>query len=66
MDGRMPVTPHSAAGIRTEPPVSVPTARGTSPAPTAAADPALDPPDIRLGSCGLAAGPLAARSPVGP
>jgi hypothetical protein len=65
-DGRIPATPHSAAGMRTEPPVSVPTASGTNPAATAAAEPALEPPAIRRGSCGLAHGPLAARSPVGP
>ena len=65
-EGRSPATPHSAAGMRTEPPVSVPTASGTSPAATAAADPALDPPAIRAGSCGLAHGPFAATSPMGP
>ena len=36
--------PQKAAGWRTEPPVSVPSATGTSPAATAAADPPLDPP----------------------
>ena len=65
-EGRSPTTPHSAAGMRTDPPVSVPRASGTRPAATATAEPALDPPAIRPGSCGLAAGPFAATSPVGP
>jgi hypothetical protein len=42
--GLKPTTPQSAAGCRTEPPVSVPSAHTTSPAATAAADPPDDPP----------------------
>ena len=38
-----PRTPQNAAGIRIDPPVSVPIANGTMPAATAAADPPLDP-----------------------
>ena len=64
--GFNPTTPHSAAGVRTLAPVSVPSASGTCPAATAAADPDDDPPVIRDGSCGLRAGPVAATSPVGP
>lgn len=64
--GRMPTTPQHAAGIRTEPPVSVPSATGTMPAATAAAEPLLDPPDMCPNACGLRVGPVAARSPVGP
>ncbi|CRE12069.1 Uncharacterised protein [Bordetella pertussis] len=44
MLGRMPVSPQNAEGMRIEPPVSVPTAKGTICAPTAAPDPLLDPP----------------------
>ena len=42
--GRWPVTPQNAAGIRTEPAVSVPSATSTSPAATAAPLPPLEPP----------------------
>jgi hypothetical protein len=64
--GRSPVTPHAAAGTRTEPPVSVPRARSTRPAATAAAEPLLDPPDTRSASHGLRVGPAAEFSPVRP
>ena len=53
----MPVTPHSAAGWRIEPPVSVPVAAGTSRAATAAAEPPEEPPGTREGSQGLRTGP---------
>ena len=39
--------------MRIEPPVSVPMAAGTMPSATAAAEPPLDPPAVRAGSCGL-------------
>ncbi len=55
----MPTTPHSAAGWRIEPPVSVPIPRGTWQAATAAADPPLDPPGTRPRSHGFAVGPNA-------
>ena len=45
--GRNPTRPHSAAGIRTDPPVSVPMPPGTRPSATAAAVPPLDPPGLR-------------------
>ena len=51
--GFRPTHPHSAAGMRTLPPVSLPVAAATSRAATAAADPPLDPPAIRDRSCGL-------------
>ena len=54
--GLSPVTPQSAAGCRTDPPVSVPKAAGTSLAATAAADPPLDPPGTRPRSQGLLVG----------
>ena len=64
--GFRPTTPHSAAGVRTLAPVSVPSASGRCPAATAAAQPEDEPPVIRVGSCGLRAGPVADTSPVGP
>ena len=45
--GLRPTTPHQAAGMRTEPPMSVPSARGTQPAATAAALPPDEPPGVR-------------------
>jgi hypothetical protein len=53
----MPVTPQNAAGIRTEPAVSVPTATSTSPAATAAPDPPLEPPQTCSVFHGFRAGP---------
>jgi len=47
---RMPYTPQSLAGTRTDPAVSVPSAKSTTPAATAAADPDDDPPGTRLGA----------------
>src|SRR5919202_5372885 len=57
--GFSPTTPHSAAGCRTEPPVSVPSAHVTSPDATAAADPPDDPPGTVSRSHGLCTGPNA-------
>jgi hypothetical protein len=51
--GLTPATPQSAAGMRTDPPVSLATAAGTSPAATAAADPPLDPPLMKSRCHGL-------------
>ena len=44
--GLMPTSPVQAAGMRTEPAPSDPSAAGTSPAATAAAEPPLDPPGV--------------------
>src|SRR5690606_8240030 len=55
--GLKPTTPQKAAGLSVEPPVCVPTASGTMPAATAAAEPEDEPPGVRLGSCGLRVGP---------
>ena len=57
--GFTPTTPQSAAGWRIEPPVSDPSASGANPAATAAADPPLEPPGTRVGSCGLRVAPNA-------
>src|SRR5437867_8586844 len=55
----MPTTPQNAAGWRTDPPVSVPSARSTAPAATAAAEPPEEPPGTRAGSIGFFEGPYA-------
>src|SRR5437763_13598867 len=60
--GLTPTTPQSAAGWRTLPPVSEPSAAGTMRAATAAADPPLDPPGTRLVAHGLRVGPADACS----
>ncbi len=54
--GRRPTRPQKAAGWRTEPPVSVPSASGAIPAATAAAEPPLEPPGTRCRSQGLRVG----------
>src|SRR5260221_8415046 len=51
--------PQNAAGWRTDPPVSVPSATSTAPAATAAAEPPEEPPGTRVGSIGLREGPHA-------
>src|SRR5580692_3685333 len=48
-----PTTAQQAAGIRTEPAVSVPSATSASPLPTATAEPLDEPPGRRLGSTGF-------------
>ena len=45
-----PTTPVVAAGIRTEPPVSLPIPQAANPKATLAAAPELDPPGTALGS----------------
>src|SRR3954447_21242212 len=49
----IPTRPLKAAGMRIEPPPSLAVANGTRPAATAAAEPPLDPPGVRLVSHGL-------------
>src|SRR6476620_7378039 len=63
--GFKPNTPHAEAGIRIEPPPSLACANGTMPAATAAAEPPLDPPVVRVTSHGLRVGPNSAGSVVG-
>src|SRR5947208_15263112 len=55
--GRIEATSQKLAGVRTEPPKSVPWATGTMPAATATADPPDDPPEVSAGSNGLRVGP---------
>ena len=54
--GLRPAMPHQAAGSRIEPAVSVPTAPGSSPAATAAAEPEEEPCASRDGSQGFRTG----------
>src|SRR3954453_11884339 len=63
--GLSPPRPQHAAGIRSEPPPSLPCASGTRPPATAAAEPPDEPPGERLGSHGLQVGPLWRGSVVG-
>ena len=51
--GLNPARPHNAAGMRTEPPVSLPIATTACPSPTDTAAPEDEPPGIRRRSCGL-------------
>src|SRR5688500_11682300 len=52
-DGLCPKMPVNDAGMRIEPPPSVPTASGASPAATAADAPPLEPPGVRSRFHGL-------------
>ena len=52
----MPNSPQTLAGMRIEPPPSLPCANGSSPAATAAPAPPLDPPAERVRSQGVRAG----------
>ena len=56
--GRRPVTPQKAAGVRIEPDVSLPIAKGTRPAATAAAEPLEEPPLQWSGFQGVRPGPV--------
>src|SRR5258708_33514553 len=58
----MPTTPQNDAGCRTEPPVSDPSAAGTAPAATSAAEPPEEPPGTRVLSGGGSARPYAEGS----
>ena len=58
----MPKRPQSAEGMRTEPPPSVQTAKGVSPAATLAAPPPLEPPDVFARFHGLRVIPVSGLS----
>src|SRR5581483_3553833 len=64
--GFSPAMPQKLAGTRIEPPVSLPSATGTSLAATAAPDPLLDPPGTWPSAHGFAGVPSAGLTPVGP
>ena len=53
--GLRPTTPDSAAGTRIDARVSVPSEPRPMPVATAIAEPPLEPPGMRAGSCGLRA-----------
>ena len=53
-DGRKPTTPQKAAGMRREPPRSVPVASQQLHAASDAAEPPLEPPAVFVSSCGVA------------
>src|SRR5690349_15254531 len=61
--GRSPETPQNDAGMRTDPPVSVPRVSVARPAGSAPPGPALDPPVVRDRSHGLRASPNRCISP---
>jgi hypothetical protein len=61
-----PTTPQHAAGRRIDPALSVPSAASQSPAASAAPEPPLEPPGIRLGSSGLTTSPKCSFSEVIP
>jgi hypothetical protein len=61
--GFSPTSPQAAAGMRTLPPWSTPSASSTSPAATAALEPEEEPPAERLGSIGFRAAPKTLVSP---
>src|SRR5687767_16038504 len=63
--GFSPTSPHQAAGIRTDPPESVPSAPKHIPAATAAAEPLEEPPVTRSRAHGLRTGPKCDVAPVG-
>ena len=56
-DTLKPTTPQQAAGMRIEPPESLPSAASTSPAASAAALPPLDPPATCPGAVGFGTQP---------
>lgn len=61
-----PTIPQRLAGVRTDPPVSVPRLAGANHAATATADPELDPPGTLSVAQGFLAGPYAQFSPLDP
>ncbi len=56
-DGRSPTTPQKLAGLRSEPPMSLPSAIGSMPAASAAAAPPLLPPHVFVSSYGFSVAP---------
>src|SRR5438067_1709064 len=61
-DGLLQTRPQHDAGLRIEPPPSLPCAIGASPAATAAAAPPLEPPGVRAVSHGLRQAPFSSDS----
>src|SRR6202034_3157681 len=65
-DGFSPTMPLSPAGTPPDPPVSLPSENGTRPAPTAVAEPELDPPGMRSERSALRGTPYGERTPTRP
>src|SRR3954447_4123394 len=67
-DGLMPTSPQHDAGLRIEPPPSLPCATGRGPAATAGAAPPHDPPRARVTSHGFFVVPFSSDSvcPIDP
>src|SRR2546428_10064571 len=63
---RNPTTPQNDAGSRSEPPRSVPWARGPSPVARATAPPPVEPPGVRAGFHGLRVTPKTALNVLAP
>ena len=63
--GFSPTRPQQAAGMRIEPPPSLPCATGSMPVATAAAAPPEEPPGVRSRSHGLRVGPKMRASLTG-
>ena len=61
--GLKPTTPHQAAGMRIEPPASVPICSGPKCAAAAAPAPEEEPPGVRIRSQGLRVMPCSGQSP---
>src|SRR5664279_1823743 len=61
--GRRPTSPQWLAGARTEPPVSLPSAKSQRPCETAEADPDDEPPLMRSGAAPLTGEPKCAFCP---
>src|SRR3954447_1432373 len=61
-DGLMPTRPQQEAGMRIDPPPSLPWATGRRPAATAAAAPPDEPPGVRDGSHGFLVAPFSSDS----
>ncbi len=64
--GLSPATPQQAAGMRTEPIVSVPSASAQKPAATAAAEPEEEPPGVKPGRSGFSQGGNPGACPEAP
>ncbi len=62
--GFRPNSPQKEEGTRIEPLVSEPSEAATMPDPTDVPEPPEEPPDMRVGSCGLSEGPSWTFSPV--
>src|SRR6266852_9203337 len=63
-EGLIPKSPQHDAGMRIEPPPSLPWASGARPAATAAAAPPLEPPGVRDVSHGLRQSPFSSDSVI--